>query len=70
LELISSGVHFGFTFHGKECKLYASNFYAGGHNYLQYVLDGVYQKKIRIDENSQEPILFTALLNMILMAEK
>jgi hypothetical protein len=42
LELISSGVHFGFTFRGTQCKLYASNFYAGGHNYIQYTLDGVY----------------------------
>jgi hypothetical protein len=61
LELVSSGVHFGFTFYGNECKVYASNFYTGGHNYIQYVLDGEYQKRIRIEGNRMEPIILTAL---------
>lgn len=60
LELISSGVHFGFTFYGQQCKIFASNSYAGGHNYLQYVLDGVYQKRIRIEGNIQDPIVLSA----------
>ncbi|HUS00248.1 MAG TPA: GDSL-type esterase/lipase family protein [Chitinophagaceae bacterium] len=60
LELVTSGVHFGFTFRGTQCKLFASNAYAGGHNYLQYVLDGVYQKRIKVVGNSQEPIILTA----------
>ncbi|HUS02488.1 MAG TPA: hypothetical protein VMY77_12210, partial [Chitinophagaceae bacterium] len=60
LELITSGVHFGFTFRGTQCKLFASNAYSGGHNYLQYVLDGVYQKRIKVVGNSQEPIILSA----------
>jgi len=60
LELVSSGVHFGFSFYGKECKVYASNFYSGGHNYIQYVLDGEYQKRIKIDGNRRDPIILTA----------
>lgn len=59
VELIGSAVHFGFTFTGKECKLYTNLPGANGHNYLQYTLDGEYQKKIRID-NSHQPITFTA----------
>lgn len=45
MELISSAAHVGFTFRGKECAVYASVPDASGHNYLQYELDGVYQKK-------------------------
>jgi Carbohydrate esterase 2 N-terminal/GDSL-like Lipase/Acylhydrolase family len=48
LELISSGVHFGFRFTGSHCVLYASIPHPAEHNYLQYTLDGVYQKKIRV----------------------
>lgn len=46
LELISSAVNFGFSFEGKECKIYVSVPYS--HNYLQYELDGVYQKRIKV----------------------
>lgn len=60
LELISSAVHFGFSFEGRECQLFASISNPGGHNYLQYELDGVYQKRIRIDGNSNAPIVLTA----------
>lgn len=59
LELITSGVHFGFAFRGTECKVYATHAYPGGHNYLQYVLDGVYKKRIKVG-NPQEPIVITA----------
>src|SRR5688572_20114994 len=48
LELISSAVHFGFSFEGKECTINASNFSRSGHNYIQYELDGVYQRRIKI----------------------
>lgn len=60
LELISSAVHFGFTFEGNECSVFASipNLY--GHNYLQYELDGKYQKRIRIDGSSDQPIILEA----------
>ncbi|RYY57938.1 MAG: GDSL family lipase [Chitinophagaceae bacterium] len=54
LELISSASHIGFTFIGKECQVYAS--VQGGHNYLQYEIDGVYQKRIRIEGNIQSPV--------------
>ncbi|MBS1934694.1 MAG: GDSL family lipase, partial [Bacteroidetes bacterium] len=48
LELISSAAHFGFGFTGKECVIHAFLNDASGHNYLQYELDGGYQKRIRI----------------------
>src|SRR5687767_2459191 len=51
LELVSSAVHFGFSFEGTECQLFASIRDASGHNYLQYELDGVYQKRIRVSGN-------------------
>src|SRR4051812_36410288 len=46
LELISSAVHFGFSFNGSQCRIYASLPDPASHNYLQYELDGVYQKRI------------------------
>src|SRR5450756_473051 len=57
LELITSGAHFGFSFNGTECAVYVTIADAGGHNYLQYELDGVYQKRIRIEGNSKEPVI-------------
>ena len=59
LELISSAVHFGFAFEGNECRIYASLVWKG-HNYLQYELDGIYQKRIRIDSDVNEPIIIHA----------
>ncbi|MDO1446543.1 GDSL-type esterase/lipase family protein [Rhodocytophaga aerolata] len=58
LELISSAAQVGFRFEGRECKLYVTT--PSGHNYLQYELDGVYQKRIRIDSQGKEPIVITA----------
>lgn len=63
LELISSAVHFGFSFEGSECQVYASVPDAGGHNYLQYVLDDIYQKRIKISGNNSQPITLTAPKN-------
>ncbi|QEM10864.1 SGNH/GDSL hydrolase family protein [Mucilaginibacter rubeus] len=57
LALITSGAHFGFSFKGNECAIYVSIADAGGHNYLQYELDGIYQKRIRVDGNLKEPII-------------
>ncbi|HEY4149663.1 MAG TPA: GDSL-type esterase/lipase family protein [Chitinophagaceae bacterium] len=57
LELISSAVHFGFSFKGTAFILYASIPDKNGHNYLQYELDGVYQKRIRIEGSSDAPIV-------------
>jgi lysophospholipase L1-like esterase len=55
LELISSAAQVGFSFEGRECTLYVTT--PTGHNYLQYELDGVYQKRIRIDSQLNEPIV-------------
>src|SRR5262245_51433767 len=60
LGLISSAVHFGFTFEGKECKVSASLESWQDHNYLQYELDGVYQKRIRISKGNNQPFTITA----------
>ena len=60
LELISSAVHFGFTFTGKECAVYAFINDGDGHNYLQYELDGIYQKRLRVNGNTAQPISITA----------
>lgn len=60
LEMISSAMHFGLSFEGKECQIYASFPNANGHNYLQYELDGVYQKRIRIASKVTESIRITA----------
>src|ERR1700748_1112046 len=49
LELISSAVHVGFTFQGEQCAVYVSNKDEHQHNYIQYELDGVYQRRLRID---------------------
>jgi lysophospholipase L1-like esterase len=59
MELISSAAHVGFTFRGKECAVYASVSDASGHSFLQYELDGVYQKKVRISGNNPNPLLIT-----------
>jgi len=52
LNLISSAVHFGFTFQGKTCTIYTSLPSWLDHNYLQYELDGVYQKRIKVSKNA------------------
>ncbi|AMR31935.1 hypothetical protein A0256_11125 [Mucilaginibacter sp. PAMC 26640] len=60
LELISSAVHFGFSFEGTTCKIYTSLPDEHAHSYLQYELDGVYQKRIRVEGNPKEPITIIA----------
>ncbi len=60
LELISSAVHFGFSFEGKDCQVFASLPDTNSHNYFQYTLDDTYQKKVRIDGNSHQPIVLSA----------
>lgn len=61
LELISAAVHFGVSFEGNQCKIYYSLPQGHDHDYLQYELDGSYQKKIRIDaRDSSKPIIITA----------
>ncbi|MEP7233567.1 MAG: hypothetical protein ABI691_25125 [Ginsengibacter sp.] len=60
LKLIVSAVHFGFNFEGKDCQVFASLPDANSHNYLQYTLDGDYQKKLRVEGNSNQPIVLSA----------
>lgn len=60
LELISSAANFGFSFEGTTCSISASTPSWLDHNYLQYELDGVYQKRIRIDSRSNGPVTITA----------
>jgi lysophospholipase L1-like esterase len=60
LELISSAVNFGFRFSGKECELFAYLTDTTAHNYLQYELDGVYQKRIKIPGNERKPFVISA----------
>lgn len=60
LELITSGAHFGFSFKGSSCAIYVSIADAGGHNYLQYELDGVYQKRVRLEGSSTAPVIINA----------
>lgn len=60
LELISSAVHFGFSFEGSECEIFASLPDGMDHNYLQYELDGVYQKRIKISKETVQPVRLSA----------
>lgn len=60
LELISSAVHFGFSFEGEECDVYTSLPNELDHNYLQYELDGAYQKRIKISKDQNQPFHITA----------
>jgi hypothetical protein len=60
VELISSAVHFGFRFRGKECQVFAYLNDNNGHNYLQYELDGVYQKRVKIEGNNKNPFVISA----------
>ena len=60
LNLISSAAHFGFSFTGKSCELFTYIKGAGGHNYLQYELDGIYQKRIKITGDTVQAIPLSA----------
>ncbi|MEJ7560584.1 MAG: GDSL-type esterase/lipase family protein [Pedobacter sp.] len=59
LELISSAVHFEIKFKGNQCELYLSLKDKKGHNYIQYELDGIYQKRLRVEGNSLNPVVIT-----------
>lgn len=63
LELITSAAHFGFSFTGKECNIFTYITDVSGHNYLQYELDGEYQKRIKVEGNTRQPIVITAPRN-------
>ncbi len=49
LELIGSAAHVGFSFEGRECQLVVSLPKGQDHNYLQYELDGLYQRRVRLN---------------------
>ncbi|MDH4091059.1 MAG: hypothetical protein OEV74_08370 [Cyclobacteriaceae bacterium] len=57
---MSSAAHIGFRFKGKECWVFAYILEKGGHNFLQYELDGVYQKRIKVSGKEELPIVITA----------
>jgi hypothetical protein len=61
LELISSAVHFGFRFNGQSCTIFTHLADPNSHNYLQFTLDGVYQKRIRINGNQPQRFTINAL---------
>lgn len=63
VELISSAAHVSFSFEGKECKLFASLASWQQHNYLQYEIDGVYQRRLKISKESPSPIILSATKN-------
>src|ERR1700681_3903803 len=54
LELISSAVHFGFRFTGPYCSIFASLSDPFAHNYLQYTVDDIYHKRIKVSGNSSQ----------------
>ncbi len=51
LELISSAVHFGFRFTGPYCSIFAALSDPAAHNYLQYTVDGIYYRRIKVSGN-------------------
>ncbi|HYO22832.1 MAG TPA: GDSL-type esterase/lipase family protein [Flavisolibacter sp.] len=60
IELISSASHLAFSFDGTECQVFATLAPWQDHNYLQYEIDGVYQKRIRIAKGDSRPITIAA----------
>lgn len=57
LELVSSAAHFSCSFTGTSCVVYIAAGNTGGYNYMQYELDGVYQKRIRVTDT---PVIINA----------
>jgi hypothetical protein len=51
LELISSAVHLGFRFKGPYCSIFATLSDPAAHNYLQYTVDGIYYRRIKVSGN-------------------
>jgi lysophospholipase L1-like esterase len=60
LELISSACQVGFSFEGTTFSIQVSLPSWLHHNYLQYELDGVYQKRVRIDSATKAPLVINA----------
>ncbi|MFP5080038.1 GDSL-type esterase/lipase family protein [Pedobacter sp. JCM 36344] len=59
LELVSSAASFEFKFKGNKCEIYFSLKDKKAHNYIQYELDGSYQKRLRVEGNSNGPIVIS-----------
>lgn len=55
-HLISTASSFGFGFEGKKCQLFLHTGYKDSHNYIQYELDGVYQRKLKIKGDTSNTI--------------
>ena len=51
LELISSAVYFGFRFTGPYCSILASLSDPAAHNYLQFTVDGIYFRRMKVSGN-------------------
>jgi lysophospholipase L1-like esterase len=60
IGLVSAASHVGFTFEGSECRVIAHINDENGHNYLQYEIDGEYQKRVKISGGNKQPLLITA----------
>ena len=60
LELISSACQVGFSFESESINLEVSLPSWLHHNYIQYELDGVYQKRIRINSSNKKPVVIIA----------
>lgn len=60
LELISSGVHFSFRFWGNECTVFTSLASWQSSAYLQYEVNGEYQKRIKIENKINEAFTIKA----------
>lgn len=60
LELISSGVHFRFSFEGTACNILAALPAGAPHNYLQYEVDGVYRQRVKVAPGATQTITINA----------
>lgn len=60
LELVTSGAHAGVRFKGEQCIILASVSAGYDHNYIQYELDGVYQKRLKVSSTDMDSLTITA----------
>ena len=60
VELISSASHTGFSFTGSQCQVSAYVSDPNNHSYLQYEVDNVYQKRIKITGSRKQSITIDA----------
>jgi hypothetical protein len=60
LDLVGSASQVGFSFEGLQASVYISVPAWLNHNYLQYELDGVYQKRVRVLADAKSPLIITA----------